>query len=61
MSRTRAHEQPPLVVFGPRQGTLAVMLPRIAPMKAVTGDLPPPGDAWAAEVKFDGQRLGPVL
>ena len=29
----------------------------IAPMKAVTGELPPPGDAWAAEVKWDGQRL----
>jgi bifunctional non-homologous end joining protein LigD len=26
-------------------------------MKAVTGELPPPGDAWAAEVKWDGQRL----
>jgi bifunctional non-homologous end joining protein LigD len=26
-------------------------------MKAVTGELPPPGDGWAAEVKFDGQRL----
>lgn len=26
-------------------------------MKAVTGELPPPGDAWAAEIKFDGQRL----
>jgi bifunctional non-homologous end joining protein LigD len=32
-------------------------LPRIAAMKAVTGELPPPGDAWAAEVKWDGQRL----
>jgi bifunctional non-homologous end joining protein LigD len=26
-------------------------------MKAVTGELPPPGDGWAAEVKWDGQRL----
>jgi bifunctional non-homologous end joining protein LigD len=26
-------------------------------MKAVTGELPPPGDTWAAEVKWDGQRL----
>jgi bifunctional non-homologous end joining protein LigD len=26
-------------------------------MKAVTGELPPPGDGWAAELKFDGQRL----
>jgi ATP-dependent DNA ligase len=34
---------------------LAMALPRIAPMKAVTGELPPPGDGWAAEVKWDGQ------
>jgi bifunctional non-homologous end joining protein LigD len=33
------------------------MLPKIAPMKAVTGELAPDGDAWAAEVKWDGQRL----
>jgi bifunctional non-homologous end joining protein LigD len=26
-------------------------------MEAVTGELPPPGDGWAAEVKWDGQRL----
>lgn len=25
-------------------------------MKAVTGDLPPPGDAWAGELKYDGMR-----
>jgi ATP-dependent DNA ligase len=31
------------------------VLPRIALMKAVTGQLPSPGDAWAAEVKWDGQ------
>jgi ATP-dependent DNA ligase len=29
------------------------MLPRIAPMKAVTGELPA-GDAWSFEVKWDG-------
>jgi bifunctional non-homologous end joining protein LigD len=34
-----------------------VSLPRIAPMKAVTGELPPPGDGWAAELKFDGMRV----
>lgn len=26
-------------------------------MKGVTGELPPAGDSWAAEVKWDGQRL----
>jgi ATP-dependent DNA ligase len=34
---------------------LAMSLPRIAPMKAVTGELPTAGDGWAAEVKWDGQ------
>jgi ATP-dependent DNA ligase len=29
------------------------VLPRIAPMKAVTGDLPV-DDAWGFEVKWDG-------
>ena len=43
--------------FGGELGRLRVVLPKIAPMKAVTGELPPPGDAWAAEVKWDGQRL----
>jgi bifunctional non-homologous end joining protein LigD len=32
------------------------MLPRILPMKAVTGELPT-GEGWAAEVKFDGMRI----
>jgi hypothetical protein len=36
-------------------GELARVLPRVAPMKAVTGELPPAGDAWAAEIEWDGQ------
>jgi bifunctional non-homologous end joining protein LigD len=37
-------------------GKLPVVLPRVLPMKAVTGELPT-GDGWAAEVKFDGMRI----
>jgi hypothetical protein len=40
-------------VSWPDLGRLADVLPRIAPMKAVTGELLV-GDAWAFEVKWDG-------
>jgi bifunctional non-homologous end joining protein LigD len=44
------------VGFSSELGRLAGVLPRIEPMKAVTGDLPT-GEGWAAEVKFDGMRI----
>jgi bifunctional non-homologous end joining protein LigD len=34
-----------------------VVVPRIEPMKAVTGDLPLSDEGWAYEVKWDGMRV----